>query len=509
MNLKELCEAAQISCPIGEETREITSLAMDSRTALAGGMFICIVGLHTNGHTYIADAVANGACCILTQRGQLFEKIANVIYLEADDTRRASSRLYHAFYGYPSRRLKIIGVTGTNGKTSVTHMLRAILEASLFKCGLVGTLGCASGERWLDGRSQNPNANMTTPDPPQLYPMLARMVEDGVEYVLMEVTSHALALGKLDPIEFEAAIFTNLTPEHLDFHGTMENYATAKAELFSKSKLSLINVDSPYADQMIARASGTVITCGTQKKADHTAEDVESLGERGVSYTLRSASASLRIFCPVSGAFSVINSMQAAIIAQRLGVASRALQDALSCFSGVPGRMERVRLGLDADMTVLIDYAHTPDALENLLRTAKKLCSDGGKLTVLFGCGGERDRTKRPIMGKIASQYADSVIVTSDNSRGEDPQQIIHEILAGILPQTDLRVIPDRAEAIAYAVEHAERGDWLLLAGKGHEEYEINRSGRVPFFEKEIVQQAFQNRKRQQRNTQDGTENSL
>lgn len=509
MKLKALCEAAGIDCPADEEAREITSLAMDSRCVRADGMFICIVGLHSNGHTYIADAIASGACCILTQRGQSFEKKENVLYLEADDTRRASSRLYHAFYGYPSQRLKIIGVTGTNGKTSVTYMLRAILEASLLKCGIVGTLGCFSGGRRLDSASRDPEANMTTPDPPELYRILAEMVADGVEYVLMEVTSHALALGKLDPIRFEAAVFTNLTPEHLDFHGTMQAYAKAKAELFSKSKLSLINADSPYADQMIAHASGEVITCGMCGAVDYTPDCIKNHGERGVSYTLSSASSSLRIFCPVSGAFSVINSMQAAIIAGRIGIGTRAISDALSGFSGVPGRMERVKLGPGADFTVFIDYAHTPDALENLLRTARPLCIHGGRLTVLFGCGGERDRKKRPIMGEIASRYADRVIITADNSRHEDPQTIINEILAGVLPETELCVIPDRAIAISYAVQNAARGDLLLLAGKGHEEYEINQTGRVPFSEKEIVKRAYEARKGSQRNTHDSTENSL
>lgn len=503
MKLKELCIAADVICPAAAEEQEIGSIETDSRYVRAGAMFVCIRGLHTDGHTYIADAVAAGAVCILTEEGADHEETDGVIFLKAQNTRRAVACLYNAWYGYPTQKLKIIGVTGTNGKTSVTHMLRAILEASLCRCGLVGTVGCESAGRHLESRSRDVLANMTTPDPADLYRILSEMADDRVEYVLMEVTSHALALGKLAPIKFEAAIFTNLTPEHLDFHGTMEEYANVKATLFQNSKLSVINCDSPYADRMIANATGRVVTCSVGKGADYTAE-VLSGNEGGVTYQMQSGRSRLRLFCPIAGSFSVMNSMQSAVCALELGFGAAVVKDALASLAGVKGRMERVKLGLGADFTVLIDYAHTPDALENLLRSAAQIKKTGQRIVLVFGCGGDRDKSKRAVMGRIACEYADRVIVTSDNSRNEEPIDIIKDILKGIDPQKDHTVIPDRREAIQYAIQHAKKGDLILLAGKGHEEYEITKEGRAPFCEKEIVREAFAARRR--KNNADTTE---
>ena len=508
MKLKLLCDAAGIACPPSAEEIEITSIVTDSRDACAGCLFVCIRGLHTDGHAYIGDAVSAGARCILAEDGADFDAGGEILVLRSPNTRRAASYLYDAWYGFPTRRLKMIGVTGTNGKTSVTHMLRAILESSLFRCGLIGTVGCESAGRHLENTMRDRLANMTTPDPPELYRMLSQMADDGVEYVLMEVTSHALALGKLAPIEFEAAVFTNLTPEHLDFHKTMDAYADAKAELFRHSKTSIINIDSPYADRMLAATCGKPVTCSAGKTAAYTAEATATAAEGGVSYVLHSVKATMRVTCPIPGAFTVMNSLQAAACALELGLSARTVKDALASLAGVKGRMERVKLGIGADFTVLIDYAHTPDALENLLRTAAQIKTRGGSVTVLFGCGGDRDRSKRAVMGQIASRYADAVILTSDNSRGEDPEEILREILVGIDPQTPCRVIPDRAEAIRYAVMHARMGDVVLLAGKGHEEYEIDRTGRKYFSEKEIAIGAYQARLRAQ-NDQRTTETEL
>ncbi|MBR3894927.1 MAG: UDP-N-acetylmuramoyl-L-alanyl-D-glutamate--2,6-diaminopimelate ligase [Clostridia bacterium] len=508
MKLLELCTVLGRECPNGSEELEIASVEMDSRRVQAGSAFVCIRGLHTDGHAYIKDAIAAGAVCIIAEKGANASVREPILCLEVPDTRRALSVLCHAQYGYPSKKLKLIGVTGTNGKTSVTHILRAMLEASLCKCGLIGTVGCESAGRHLESGTLDPTANMTTPDPPVLYRMLAQMVEDGVEYVLMEVTSHALALGKLEPLSFEAAIFTNLTPEHLDFHKTMEAYADAKSELFQKSRLSVINVDSPYAARMRASAVGRVITCGTRGTGDYVAENVEICADGGVSYDLKSGNASIHLHCPVPGGFHVMNSMQAAIVAHELGFGMRAIKGVLNTLSGVRGRMERVRLGPGADFTVLIDYAHTPDALENLLRTAAQLRRREGRLILLFGCGGDRDRGKRPVMGRIASLGADYVILTSDNSRGERPEDIIEEILVGIDKEKPYTVIVDRRDAIFHAIAEARKDDIVLLAGKGHEEYEIDREGRRPFSEREIVSAAF-TEKRRPKNDGEMTETRL
>ena len=504
MKLKELCDAAGIFCPSAAMETEITAVVTHTKEVVPGCLFVCIKGLHTDSHLLLGEAVAKGAVCILTEEGSDYEILPNVLYLTAPSTRRALSLLYNAWYGYPTQGLKVIGVTGTNGKTSVTHMLRAILEASLYRCGIIGTVGCESVGRCLESRCRRGTANMTTPDPEDLYRILSEMVRDGVEYVLMEVTSHALALGKLEPIQFEAAIFTNLTPDHLDFHQTMDAYAEAKAMLFQKSKLSVINLDSPYAGRMIFGATGRILTTSCRgKKADYMAEGIEMREEKGVSYRLCSKSSTLRVQCPLPGAFTVANSLQAAACALELGIPASGVKDALGSMAGVNGRMERIKLGLGADFSLFIDYAHTPDALENLLRTAREFKRGSGRIVLLFGCGGDRDTQKRPLMGRIASQLADFVILTSDNSRSEDPYRIIEQILTGIDPQTPHIVIPQRADAIDYAVMQAGENDLILLAGKGHEEYEIRRDGKYPFYEKEIVKAAFAER-RQAEKKRDG-----
>ncbi len=490
MKLKHLCAAADVFCPPEAENTEIVGLATDSRRVVSGGLFICIRGLHTDGHTYIEHAVKNGAVCILVDRYAEIPSESSVIYLQCGDCRSTCAYLYHAWYGFPGERLRLIGVTGTNGKTSVTHMIRTILENSLHRCGLIGTIGCESVGRKPELPIWDGTANMTTPDPEQLYAILAQMVRDDVEYVVMEVSSHALALQKLAPLRFEAAIFTNLTPEHLDFHKTMSSYAQAKATLFQKARFAVINADSPYASQMQRAVSGDCITCSNGgRKADFYADE-PTVDPWGVSYRLCSVCTRLKISCPIPGDFTIMNSMQAAICALELGCAPAVIQNSLATFHVVKGRMERVRLP-GADFTVLIDYAHTPDALEKLLHTAKHFRSDNGRLIVLFGCGGDRDRTKRAVMGHIASQNADVVIVTSDNSRSEEPNKIIEEILSGMDLETPYSVIPNRKQAIESVISSAQKGDLILLAGKGHETYEITKEGKRPFDEREIVRDAF------------------
>ncbi len=495
MKLKLLCDGAGIVCPKQFLETEITGIASDSRRVTKGSIFVCLRGTQADGHDYIQAAIERGAVCILTDRYAEDVPHKGAILLRAADTRRALSYLWNTWYGFPAKRLKLIGVTGTNGKTSVTHMLRAILEASLYKCGLIGTLGCEVAGKGIDSASDNALASMTTPDPEVLYRVLSEMAESGVEYVVMEVSSHALALGKIAPLQFEAAIFTNLTPEHLDFHHTMEHYADAKARLFEQARISVINGDSPYAAMLSEHAKGRCITCTERDRdADYAAEDI-SLRQDGVSYRLRSLRTRLMLSCPLPGAFSVTNSMQAAICALELGCSPAVIKAVLGSLPPVKGRMERVRLGIDADFKVLIDYAHTPDAMEKSLRTARELVGRGGRLTVLFGCGGDRDRTKRAVMGRIASELADEVILTSDNSRSEEPEEIIAQIRAGMTEKEPIATVLDRREAIRWAVARAEKGDLLLLCGKGHEEYEIGKEGKRPFCECEIVQAAFLGRK--------------
>lgn len=502
MRLKKLCDAAGIYCPAEYVSVEVTGIETDSRLVRAGGMFICIRGLHTDGHSYVAEAIERGAACILTDRYAEIPAQSKTVFLQCADTRAASAYLYDAWNGFPSRRLKLIGVTGTNGKTTVSHLIRAILEASLYKCGLIGTVGAEALGRRHSMQGSNSLANMTTPDPKELYRLLREMEADGVEYVVMEVSSHALFLEKLAPLQFECAIFTNLTPEHLDFHGTMEHYAEAKARLLERAKISVINADSPYAARMRKHVTGKCITCSEKGDGDYHAEEIRLLAERGCQYRLASLCTRLQLVCPIAGRFTVMNSMQAAVAALELGCNPATVKSVLASVSPIKGRMERVRLGPGADLTVMIDYAHTPDALETLLGCAKEFSA--GRLVLVFGCGGDRDRTKRAPMGEIAARLADLVIVTSDNSRSEDPMNIIEEIVAGIPKHKEYRIIPDRERAIRYAILNAQSGDTVLLAGKGHEEYEITRAGRRRFCEREIALAAFAEREKEKTENTEG-----
>lgn len=491
MKLYELLSAVETFSYENPENLEITGITSDSRRVRQGDLFVCIRGLHADGHSYLQDAVYAGAVAVMTEAGCDCVP-PDVPHIVVPSTRSALAKLYHAWYGRPGDRLHLIAVTGTNGKTSVSFMLRAIWEASLEKCGLIGTVHCYSGGRLLHRQEHSSLANMTTPDPEELYRYLAEMVADGVETVVMEATSHALALGKLDALHFDAAIFTNLTPEHLDFHGSMEEYFSAKSKLFDMCDLAILNRDDPWAMKLASRLCCPVRLCAVRHTdADYLAEDISDEGVDGIVYRLRGQDVRMRVHCPIPGAFSIINSLQAATLALELGKAPSCIHDALGSMDGVRGRMERVRLPLGADFNVFIDYAHTPDALENLLRAARSFCRDQNRLVVVFGCGGDRDRGKRPVMGKLATQMADFVVVTSDNSRSERSESIIAEIVSGIPDdkKESYTVIPDRREAIEYVLCHAKQGDIILLAGKGHETYEINQTGRHPFDEREIVKE--------------------
>lgn len=492
MKLYELLSAVETFSFEKPWDTEITGIASDSRRVGTGNLFVCIRGLHADGHDYLTDAIRAGAAAVMTEEAR-DDVPPHVAHIVVPSTRSALAKLYHAWYGYPGNRLRLIAVTGTNGKTSVSFMLRAIWESSMEKCGLIGTVHCYSGGKLLDSRAANSLANMTTPDPEDLYRLLAEMVRDGVETVILEATSHALALGKLDALHFDAAVFTNLTPEHLDFHGDMESYFAAKAKLFEMCDLAILNRDDPYVKRLARQVSCPVRLCSIRSaEADYFADEIRDEGVEGISYRLRSRDVSLRVHCPIPGMFSVMNSLQATTLALERGKSAGCIHDALGSMNGVQGRMERVKTAPGAEYAVFIDYAHTPDALENLLRTARGFCGVENRLVVLFGCGGDRDRSKRPLMGRLAAQLADFTVVTSDNSRTEEPQDIIDEILVGMrdCEGADYTVIVDRREAIEYAVASARRGDVILLAGKGHETYEINKTGRHPFDERVIVAEA-------------------
>lgn len=510
MTLATLCAEAGLTPPPLCEHIDIRGVTSDSRRVTHGSLFVAIDGFHTDGAKYIPEAIARGAVAVVASSQASVP--SGIVHIPHEKPRLALALLCDAWYGHPAKGLTLVGVTGTNGKTSVSAMLAHILKCAGIPVGLVGTVGTVGlSGRPLDIRSQNETANMTTPDPEELYAILAAMAEEGKGYderpvVVMEVTSHALLLHKTAPLTFDRAVFTNLTPEHLDMHGTMGDYYAAKRRLFKGCGAAVVNADDPFGERLIGDPETDAATwyiCHTSPMyqcvdTHHEgrccnrvyAGQVKLMGAAGIEYRLMSPKARLRVTCPVPGSFTVTNSMEAAVTALSLGVPPLRIKEALSTFSGVPGRMERVPLKDHVGFSVFLDYAHTPDALENLLTTAKRFRRHGERIVLLFGCGGDRDPAKRPLMAAVASRMADAVVVTSDNSRTEDPIAIIGDILKGMDGACDHVVIPDRREAIRYVVRCARRGDIILLAGKGHETYEIDKNGRHPFSEKEIVMEA-------------------
>ena len=470
MKLSDLLAGVEvIETDLSDFDADIPAVSHDSEGCTPGGMFICISGLHYDGNDYIGRAVFNGARYIVSEKHLgLLDCLHGI---RVPSARAAMARIYSNFYGNPASRLRMIGVTGTNGKTTTTYMLQAILNEAGHKTGLIGTV----------------SGSMTTPDPDLLYRTLSEMAGDGMEFAVMEASSHALALDKLCPIHYEAAIFTNLTPEHLDFHGTMDRYLAAKAKLFSMCDAGFFNYDDEYGQQLYFDAPCRRYFYSAESDcADFVAKNIVSRGTEGIEYQLLARDIIFRITAALPGRFNVSNTLAAASCAYTLGVDTRCIRSALSKMRGVPGRIERVPVGGD-EYTVFIDYAHTPDALENVLRTVRRFMTREQRLVLLFGCGGDRDRTKRPVMGAIASRLADFTIVTSDNSRSEKPGDIIAQILRGMDRERPYTVIENRRDAIEYAVMTARRGDVILLAGKGHEDYEIDAAGRHPFSEREIV----------------------
>lgn len=465
-----------LDAPLTVEDREIAGLTCDSRRVEPGFAFVCIRGTAQDGHIYAADALKKGAAVVITEVPQGLAAEVTVA-----STRHTWAHMCARWFGEPAKKLLLIGVTGTNGKTTVTWLLKAALEACGQTVGLIGTIQNMIGERVL------PSAH-TTPDPYDLQSMLALMAAQGCTYAVMEVSSHALCQDRVEGLTFDAGIFTNLTQDHLDYHGTMEAYMQAKKRLFSQSKRAVMNADDPWQPAMAADISCPVHTFAVEQAADFTAADIAHRPD-GVDFTLHTGEIAARVKFGIPGQFSVYNALAAAACLLSLGFPLAAVGEALSKAQGVKGRAEIVPTG--RDFTVVIDYAHTPDGLQNICRTLKECCV--GRLVTVFGCGGDRDRTKRPKMGRVAAQLSDALVVTSDNPRTEDPATIIEEILVGVREETTpYTVVENRAAAIRYALTHAQAGDTILLAGKGHETYQILADGVIHLDEREIVADALQ-----------------
>lgn len=453
------------------ENVNISSIVSDSRKIEQGCAFVCIKGQNFDSHLLASEVLRKGAAVVIVQRdlgisGQVI----------VPDTKKALALMCSEFYHNPASKLKVIGVTGTNGKTSTTYMIKHILEAAGKKTGLIGTVV------YSDGTGEPVDAELTTPEPQQLHRMLYSMQMNGCEYCVMEVSSQALAQQRCYGINFECAVFTNLFLDHLDYHKSIESYAESKGTLFACSKVSVINADDKNAQYIFAFVKGRVLFFSSQNKyADYYSSN-RVLSDNGCQYFIGNTQVSIS----VPGNFSLYNSLGAIACCNALGISVEDCATYLTTLKGVPGRAEM--LDVDAPFSVMIDYAHTPEAMVNILKTVKDITK--GNVIVLFGCGGDRDKIKRPLMAKAAAENADYVIITTDNPRSEAENEIIEDILPGINNiLTPCAVIPDRTHAIQYALKNAKENDIVILCGKGHEKYQISGDGKKPYDERKIVRE--------------------
>lgn len=473
MTIEQLLQGVAVKKALGNLQTEISGVCYHSGKLLPGNIFVAVRGYRSDGHRFIGAAIEGGAAAVLVEEWQDGLQVPQVL---VDDSRKALAILSSNWYDNPSKKLRLIGVTGTNGKTTVTYLVKEILERAGRKVGLIGTNQNMVGNMVL-------KSDHTTPESLELQELFSIMVREGVDDVVMEVSSHSLALNRVYGCWFAVAAFTNLTQDHLDFHGTMERYVAAKAKLFSMCSSAVVNGDDPAAGKLLANASCPVSRFGEGADNDICAKNI-SLHARGVEFSALGTQFSL----PIPGHFSVCNALCAIGICRTLGVELADIRTALSGVHGVKGRAEIV--DVPTEYTVMIDYAHSPDGLENILQTVRGFCR--GRLIVLFGCGGDRDKTKRPIMGEIAGRLADFCIVTSDNPRSEEPEDIINDILPGLKPTgTPYEVICSRRDAIAFGLALARKDDVLLLAGKGHETYQVLKNGTIEFDERVIVKEAL------------------
>ena len=494
MKLRELLaqvESIKLTLENSALDQEITGLSTNSHSCQPGNLFIGMPGTRVDGGEYWQDAIAKGAVAALVTPEAAAKKPPKEAecLITTDNMNVSCAALAAAFHNYPAQKLKLVGVTGTNGKTTTTHLIEYFLSQSQLPTALFGTLYT----RW---QGYEKTALYTTPFAVDLQNQLATAVEAGSEYGVMEVSSHALDQGRVKGCPFDVAVFTNLTQDHLDYHQDMEEYFQAKALLFSPEYLAgkaIINLDDAYGRRLIEQVGKEQVWTYSisNPNADlYTTElNYQATGVRGILHT---PEGEIPFNSPLVGQFNLANLLAAVGAVLHLGVKLPLIATSLTQFTGVPGRMERVQIDENQDISVIVDYAHTPDSLENLLIAARPFIT--GKMICVFGCGGDRDRTKRPLMGGIAAKLADLAVVTSDNPRTEDPQKILEDILTGIPDTVTPLVICDRANAIATAIKEAKSGDGVLIAGKGHEDYQILGTEKIHFDDREQAREALAKR---------------
>ena len=494
--MKRVEDIVKVISPIrveGPKTAEVCHITADSRTVQEGSLFICLVGATVDGHSFVEKAVQDGAVAVVVSKPVTVPDHVALIYVE--DTRQALQAAVPFFYDYPASKMRMIGVTGTNGKTTTTHIIAHLLRSQGYTVGVIGTVHIL-----IDDQSY-PIHN-TTPDVADLQQILQQMVDAGVTHCIMEVSSHALALGRTAGVEYDTAVFTNLTQDHLDFHKTFDNYLAAKAKLFKQvsasyqvkeGKGAVINVDDAYGQSIVDVTTSPMITYSTEGKGSMNASDL-TVTAKSSKFTLNYDGKSYPISTKIAGMFNVYNTLAAVGATLYEGLSMEEIVKGLATFTAVPGRFELIEEG--QDFAVVVDYAHTPDGLENILQTAKKIVEN--RILVVFGCGGDRDATKRPIMGRIAAQFGDRVFVTSDNPRTEDPVQIVKDVEVGVREglhdDVTYEVIVDRREAIHKAIAEATTGDVVIIAGKGHEDYQILKDETIHFDDREVAREALKER---------------
>ncbi len=461
LKLKDLLNDLEYTLVCGSEDIDVSSVAYDSRKATEGGLFVCITGFTTDGHKYALSAVEKGAKAIIAEH--TIDSVPDgTAFVVTPNTRKALALISAAFYNHPSDKMNVIGVTGTNGKTTTTYLIKTILENIGHTTGVVGTIGNMIGGKKL-------HAERTTPESLELQELFKEMLDAGVTDAVMEVSSHSLALDRVAGVHYSTAIFTNLTQDHLDYHKTMENYMKAKGILFTMADKAVINIDDAAGKYMMSVSKGRILTTGIDNPADLRAENISVTAE-GVSYTLDYEGRQYPVKLNIPGRFSIYNSLGAIGACLLNGVEMSEIIRGLSMNKGVPGRFQSIPN--DKGITVIVDYAHTPDGLENILETAHEFAKK--RIITVFGCGGDRDRTKRPIMAETVGRLSDFAIITSDNPRTENPARILDDVEVGIIPtKCPYHKIEDRRTAINEAIKMAEKDDVVIIAGKGHEDYQI------------------------------------
>ena len=486
MKLQELLNGANYTVISGELDKEISKVQYDSRKVEEGDMFVCLSGFEVDGHDYAQNAIKSGATTIICEKDiDLSDIDREVTVIKVEEGRKVLAMMSANFYNHPTKKLKLIGVTGTNGKTTSVYILKSILEKAGKKVGLVGTIANYIGSKKID-------SERTTPESLELQGLFSQMVEEGCEYCVMEVSSHSLELDRVYGCEFEVGIFTNLTRDHIDFHKTFDNYYNAKYKLFQRSKNCIINVDDNYGYRIINdlkehNSDKNIVTYSLKEESNLRATDI-MLEEQDIVFNVRENK--YKFVLP--GEYNIYNALGCIGTAEVLGINEESIKSGLMEVI-VPGRCERISYKYDIPYEIIIDFAHTPDGMKNILETLRKFTKK--RLIAVYGSGGDRDKIKRAELGRVGTEIADLVIFTSDNPRHEDPMDIIKEMVFGNV-KTNYLAIPDRVEAIKLALEMAEEGDVVTLVGKGHETYQINPEGKVHFDEREVVDEILAGKKR-------------